>query len=45
MSYYEEIKSKVDILSTLNNLGFSGNDSDSVLQGDCPTHVHFPRSL
>ncbi len=38
MSYYEELKSKVDILIIADNLGFSGSGSGSVVQGDCPKH-------
>ena len=38
MTYYEELKSKVDIFDIAIELGFNGHRSGSYSQGDCPKH-------
>ena len=38
MSYYDELKSKINILSVATELGFNGQNSGSTWQGDCPQH-------
>ena len=38
MDFYKELKSKNDILSVANALGYNGSRSGSCYQGDCPKH-------
>lgn len=38
MSYYDELKSKINIYNVALQLGFNGQYSGSIWQGDCPKH-------